>query len=692
MMVDTSVEVGGKELSFSTGYLAKQADGSVLVSCGETVVFASAVMAKEVKADQDFFPLMVDYREKFYAAGKIPGGFIKRESRPSDRETLVCRLTDRPLRPLFPKGFVNEVQIIIYVLSADKENQPDILAINAASAALGVSGMPFKGPVGAVRVGRINGQLVVNPFYSELEKSDIDLVVAGTKKAITMIEGSSKNVSEDDILQAVEFAHEHIKKICVRQEDFTQQVAKPSLDFSPFEEDQSLKSVIKEKYYQALEDLKNITQKKEREKAFGKIGEQAINDLEEQYPDSAGQIKAFVDDLDGEIVRKRILDLGARADGRQLDQIRPIDIKVGFLPRAHGSAVFTRGETQSLAITTLGNPDDAQRLDQLEGEGQKKFMLHYAFPPFSVGETGRTGGVGRREIGHGMLAERALDYAIPEEDDFPYVIRQVSEIMESNGSSSMATVCSGSLALFNAGVPLKGAVAGIAMGLVMEGEKYAILSDIQGLEDHLGDMDFKVAGTETGITAFQLDIKIEGITLEIMKDALEQARKGRLHILSEMKQVIAEPGKNLSKYAPKIKVVKINPEKIGEVIGPGGKVIRKIIEETGAEVSVENDGSVTISAVEQEAIDKAVETVLGITAEPEIGKTYKATIKKIVEFGAFCEFLPGKEGLCHISNLAWERIRSVEDLFKEGDQIEVKVITIDKQGKVGLSRKETLER
>ena len=691
MSIDFGVDIGQKRLNFNTGYMAKQADGSVLVSCGETVVFASAVVSKEVKEDQDFFPLMVDYREKSYAAGKIPGGFLKRESRPSDRETLVCRLTDRPIRPLFPKGFVNEVQIIIYVLSADKENQPDILAINAASAALSVSGMPFKGPVGAVRVGRLNGEWLVNPSYLELEESNIDLVVAGTKKAITMIEGSSKNVSEEDMLQAVEFAHENIKKICEAQEEFAKLASKPLMPVTLFEEDESLKARIKQDYYSSLEGLKDFTIKKEREQAFNAIVEKAEQELAEEYPEKLNQVKKIIDDFDGEIVRQRILDEGARADGRRLDEIRPIDIKVGILPRAHGSAIFTRGETQSLGITTLGSPSDAQRLDQLEGDGEKKFMLHYAFPPFSVGETGRTGGAGRREIGHGMLAERSLEYVLPSEDDFPYVIRQNSEVMESNGSSSMATVCSGSLAMFNAGVPLKGAVAGIAMGLVMEGEKYAVLSDIQGLEDHLGDMDFKVAGTNSGITAFQLDIKIEGITLEIMKVALEQARQGRLSILEEMDKVISKPG-SLSDYAPKMKIIKINPEKIGEVIGPGGKVIRKMIEETGADISVENDGSITISAVEDTSISKAEEKILGITAEPEIGKIYKAIIKKIVDFGAFCEFLPGKEGLCHISNLAFERVNKVEDLFKEGDEIEVKILNIDRQGKVSLSRKETLKK
>ncbi len=541
MSIEMNVEVGREKLNFNTGYLAKQADGSVVVSYGEVVVFASAVVSREIKEGQDFFPLTVDYREKAYAAGKFPGGFIKRESRPSDKEVLTSRLTDRPIRPLFPKDFINEVQIIIYVFSADRKNQHDILAINAASAALSVSGVPFLGPVGAVRVGRVKGEWIVNPTFAEDEESDIDVVVAGTKSAVTMIEGSAKNISEDDMIAAVEVAHEQIKKICATQEELARAVGKKPFKYTPYIPDEKLREEIAKRYSGDIEALSQYKIKHEREDAKNEIIEKAKKELAELYPDTVGQAAGTIDDLDGEFVRKRILEKGERADGRGLKEIRPIDIMVGILPRAHGSAVFTRGETQSLGVTTLGSVDDVQRMDDIEGEGEKSFMLHYHFPPFSVGETGRHGGVGRREIGHGMLAERALEYAIPDKNVFPYTIRQVSEILESNGSSSMASVCSASLSMFNAGVPLKAAVAGIAMGLVMEGDRFAILSDIIGLEDHLGDMDFKVTGTDSGVTAFQMDIKIQGITPAIMKVALEQAKEGRLHILGIMNQIMPKP-------------------------------------------------------------------------------------------------------------------------------------------------------
>jgi polyribonucleotide nucleotidyltransferase len=692
MSADFSMNIGNETLNFNTGYLAKQADGSVLVTYGETVVFASAVASRSVREGQDFFPLTVEYREMSFAGGKIPGGFIKRESRPSDREILICRITDRPLRPLFPKDFINEVQIILYVWSADKENQQDIVAINAASAAVSISGLPFKGPVGAVRVGRVDGEWIVNPKFSESEKSDIDIVVAGTKKAVTMIEGSSKNVSEDDMIEAIDFAHKHIIEICNTQEELIKAASKPEIEYTPRESQDELKEVLRNKYYSEIEELEKLTIKKEREDRFNSIIEKAVEELEEEYPDSKGIIGEILDHFDGEVVRKGILEQGKRADGRGLADIRPIDIKVGILPRTHGSAIFTRGETQSLGVTTLGTADDAQRLDNIEGEARKRFMLHYSFPPFSVGETGRFGGTGRREIGHGMLAERSLEYVIPDVDKFPYTIRQVSEILESNGSSSMASVCSGSLSMFAAGVPLKAAVAGIAMGLVMEEEKYAVLSDIIGLEDHLGDMDFKVSGTETGITAFQLDIKIEGITLEIMRNALYQAREGRLHILSKMKEAIAEPSGNVSKYAPKIKTIMVNQDKIGEIIGPGGKVIKKIIEETGASINIDDDGRVTIASEDQEAIDAAVKTVNSIVEEIEVGNFYDGTVKKIMEFGAFVEIAPQKEGLIHISNLDHTRVRKVTDILNVGDKVKVKVINIDKQGRIDLSRKEALKK
>ncbi len=688
MSTEVNVAVGKENLSFNTGYLAKQADGSVAVSFGEVIVLATAVASKEVREGQDFFPLTVDYREKAYAAGKIPGGFIKREARPRDKEVLTCRLTDRPIRPLFPKDFINEVQIIIYVLSADQANPHDIVAINAASAALSVSGLPFNGPVGAVKIGRVEDTWIINPTFADLERSDIDLVVAGTKEGVTMIEGSAKNVSEDDMIEAVTLAHENIKKICEALEELREKAGKPAFEYSPCVKDESLKNLIREKYYSEIESLVQYIIKLEREKAKDAIVDRVKAELEERFPDTIHEASEIVDDLDGEILRKRILAEGKRADGRGLKEIRQIEIMAGILPRAHGSVVFTRGETQSLGITTLGTVADAQRLDDIEGEGEKRFMLHYHFPPFCVGETGRHGGVGRREIGHGMLAERALEHVLPEEEDFPYTIRQVSEILESNGSSSMASVCSGSLSMYNAGVPLKDAVAGIAMGLVKEEGEYAILSDILGLEDHLGDMDFKVAGTEAGITAFQMDIKIEGITPEIMRVALEQAKEGRLHILGEMNKVIPKPEEKLSPYAPKMKMIMINPEKIGEIIGPGGKIIRRIQEESGADLNVEDDGSVTISAVSYESIEAAEKQILGILADIEVDKVYMGEVKRIMDFGCFVEVLPGKEGLVHISKLDKSRVENVSDVVKVGDRIKVKCIGIDEKGRVNLSIKD----
>jgi polyribonucleotide nucleotidyltransferase len=688
MSIECNVEVGREKLHFNTGYLAKQADGAVAASYGEVIVFASAVASRDIKEGQDFFPLTVDYREKSYAAGKIPGGFIKRESRPNDKEVLTSRLTDRPLRPLFPKDFINEVQIIIYVLSADQINQHDILSINAASAALSISGIPFNGPVGAVRVGRGGGEWIVNPTFAQSAASDLDIVVAGTKTAVTMIEGSAKNVSEGDMIGAVEFAHQHIKRICEKQEELMRSAGKPLMKYRPFTPDDKLREELRKRYHAGIEELAGLTVKKEREAAMRGIIEKAGEELSELYPETVGQAAGMLNDIDRDIVRGRILDQGKRADGRGLADIRPIDIMAGMLPRAHGSAVFTRGETQSLGITTLGSVSDVQRLDDIEGQGEKRFMLHYHFPPFSVGETGRHGGVGRREIGHGMLAERALQYVIPDEEEFPYTIRQVSEILESNGSSSMASVCSASLSLFNAGIPLKAAVAGIAMGLVMEGDRYAILSDIIGLEDHVGDMDFKVAGTETGITAFQMDIKVQGITPQIMREALEQAKVGRLHILDVMKKILPIPEKELSRYAPKMKMIRIDPEKIGEVIGPGGKVIRRIIEETGADISVEDDGSVTLTGATQESVERAEQYILGLTEEVEINKIYEGVVKRIFDFGAMVEILPGKEGLIHISKLDNRRVNKVNDVVKIGDRVKVKVIKIDDKGRIDLSKKD----
>ncbi len=676
---------------FNTGYLAKQADGAVAVSCGETIVFASVVASKELREGQDFFPLTVDYREKYYAAGKFPGGYIKREGRPSDKEVLTSRLVDRPIRPLFPKDFVNEVQIIIYVFSSDSETQTDVMAINAASSALSISGLPFKGPVGSVRVGRIGGKWLINPTFGETEKSDIDLVVAGTERAVTMIEGKANNVSEAEMIEAVELAHENIKKICSKIKEFSEKNGKPAFEYTPVLKDEALEKLVRERYFADINALENIKEKKARERKFDEIVKRIAEENKEQFPETIGQARSIADDIDKEIVRKNILEKKQRPDGRGLKEIRPIDIMVGVLPRAHGSSVFTRGQTQSLGVVTLGSVTDSQKIDSIEGETSKRFMLHYNFPPFSVGETGRVGGTGRREIGHGMLAERALEYIIPDERDFPYTIRVVSEILESNGSSSMASVCSGSLALFNAGIPVKSAVAGIAMGLVMEGDKYSILSDILGIEDHLGDMDFKVAGTDTGITAFQMDIKIEGITPAIMKEALEQAREGRLHILNIMQQVVKEPEKQLSPFAPRIVKIQVPVDKIGDVIGPGGRVIKGIVEETKADINIDNDGTVTISGQDQKSLESALEIIRSIIEEVEVGKIYRGVVKRVMEYGAFVEILRGKEGLVHISKLDHKKVNSVSDVVKEGDVIYVKVVGIDKIGRIDLSRKDALD-
>ena len=692
MILDQTVEIGGKKISFNTGAVARQADGAVLATCGETVVLATVVAAKAMKEGQDFFPLQVEYREKYYAAGRFPGGYIKREGKPGDHEILVCRITDRPLRPLFPKDFVNEVQIILNVLSSDKAEMPDVLAINAASAALSVSGIPFKGPVGAVRVGIIDGKLVLNPAMDEMSKSDLNLVVAGTQKAVTMIEGESNNITEEQMLAAVEFAHDNIKTICAAQSELKSKANKPEMIYTPRPWDDNLDKAARELFTNDVKALGAIHEKKAREDAFAKIVEKAKEALAEKFPETIGLIGEIIHDLDRDIVRRAIIFDHNRPDGRQLTEIRPISISSGLLPRAHGSAIFTRGQTQSLGVVTLGSEGDVQRIDMMNGEENRRFMLHYNFPPFSVGECGRVGMLGRREVGHGMLAERALKWAVPDAKTFPYTIRCVSEVLESNGSSSMATVCSGSLAMYHAGVPLKAPIAGIAMGLVMEEGKFAILTDIQGIEDHLGDMDFKVAGTKEGITAFQLDIKIEGITSEIMKLALAQAKEARLSILEKMMAALPQPSAELSKYAPRIVQIKINPEKIGELIGPGGKMIRRITEESGAEINIEDSGDVTIAGVGQEVIDKAVKMIRGIMDEIEEGSIYTGTVKRIVDFGAFIEILPGKEGLLHISKIDHKRINKVTDVLALGDKVEVKVLGVDRQGKIDLSRKDLIKK
>jgi len=691
MVVKKSVQVGNYSLEFETGKFAKQADGAVMVRYADTMVLATVVAAKEPKEGADYFPLQVEFREKLSAAGKIPGGFLKREGKPSDKEILSARLIDRPIRPMFPESYNCETQIIVTVFSSDQQNDADVLGACAASAALMISDSPFDGPIGEVRVGRVNGQFVLNPTFDELEKSDMDVTVAGTESSIVMVEGEANEISEQDMLDALAFGHEAIKKICQVQRELAQEVGKPKRVVAPKEIPADLiadvESLATEKIRTAAH---TILTKDQRNAQRSEIESTVLEALKEKYPEQELLIKEVLHSIEKREMREMILSEGKRLDGRGLKDIRPISIEIGLLPRAHGSALFTRGETQSLTTVTLGTKEDEQIIDGLIQEEPRRFMLHYNFPPFSVGEIGRLI-TGRREIGHGNLAERALKNLIASEKEFPYTIRVVSDILESNGSSSMATVCAGSLALFDAGVPLKKACAGIAMGLVKEGDRVAILSDILGDEDHLGDMDFKVAGTVDGITGFQMDIKIQGITLELMKTALEQARDGRLYKLEKMNAVIDRPKPELSKYAPRFTSLKIPTDLIGAVIGPGGKMIRSIVSDSGAEsINIDDDGTIQIAATSKEASDKAIELINSIVAVPEVGKTYKATVKRIMDFGAFAEILPGKEGLIHISQLDTKRVTKVADVVKVGDVIDVKLVEIDEKGRLNLSRKALL--
>jgi len=691
MVVTKTVEVGGKTFSFETGRFAKQADGAVMVRYADTMVLATVVSAKETKEGQDYFPLQVEYREKTSAAGKIPGGFFKREGRPTEKEILSSRLIDRPIRPMFPEAYFNETQVLVTVYSSDSQHDSDVLGACAASAALMVSDAPFDGPIAEVRVGRIDGQFVINPTHDELEHSDLDAIVAGTETSIVMVEGESKEISEADMIQALKVAHEAIKGLCRVQVELAREVAKSKRPVVTKQFPEELTADVKRLGATKIKELSlTVLAKEERSEATAKVYEEVNQALAEKYPEQSETINTILHDLEYHAMRSTILEQGKRLDGRGLTDIRKITCEVGLLPRTHGSALFTRGETQSLTTATLGTKRDEQTLEGLMEETTKRFMLHYNFPPFSVGEIGRVSGPGRREIGHGNLAERALKNLIPSEAEFPYTIRIVSDILESNGSSSMATVCAGSLALFDAGVPNKRSIAGIAMGLVKEGDKVAILSDILGNEDHLGDMDFKVAGTTEGITAFQMDIKIQGITLEIMEKALAQAKVGRFHILDVMSQSLANPRPELSEYAPRLQTIKIPVDMIGSLIGPGGKNIRQLVKDSGAEVNVEDDGTVTVAAVLKESADKAMDYIRKLTELPEVGKVYPATVKKIMEFGAFVEILPGKEGLVHISQLDTNRVEKVEDLFKVGDALEVKLMAIDSEGRLSLSRKALL--
>jgi polyribonucleotide nucleotidyltransferase len=692
----TSVELEGKTISIETGKLAKQANAAVVVRCGDTVVLVTAVAAKEPQQDLDFFPLMVEYREKAYAAGKIPGGFIKREGRPGDHEVLTARLIDRPIRPLFPEGYTHEVQIIAAVLSVDLVNNPDILAMIGASAALSVSNIPFIEPIGAVRVGHIQGQFVVNPDYKQLDESELNIVMAGTHDAVVMIEGEAREVPETILTEAVAYGHRHIQRIVDMQRELQRRINIPKQNVQLKETDRALSEKIsnfaRDHIHHYLYEQGESINKELYQQRMDEIYEDALETFtaEEDFEEMAKVIAAIVHDTEKNILRSTILEKGRRMDGRSLKDIRPITCEVEVLPRTHGSAIFTRGETQALVVTTLGTAIDEQRLDNLEGESTKRFMLHYNFPPFSVGETQPLRGPGRREIGHGFLAERSLAQVIPNSETFPYTIRVVSDILESNGSSSMATVCGGTLALMDAGVPITRPVAGIAMGLIAENGKTAILSDIAGIEDHLGDMDLKVAGTAQGITAIQMDLKVCGITLEIFSQALEQAREGRLFILEKIRETLAEPRKELSPLAPRITTFRIDKDKIRNVIGPGGKIIRGIIEETGVKIDIEDDGTVSVASTNQEAAAKAISMIQRLVEEVEEGKIYLGTVKSVVDFGAFVEILPGTEGLLHISQIAEYRVNKVTDELAEGDEVLVKVIGIDDRGKIKLSRKAAL--
>ncbi len=679
------LDFGGKKLTLETGKIARQADGAVIATCGDTVVISTVVGAKEVDPETDYFPLQVNYQEKYYAAGKIPGGYFKREARPTESETLISRLIDRPIRPLFPENFRNEIQILPTVLSYDNENEADILSIIASSAALSISGLPFQGPIAASRVGYINNNYVLNPSKEELKESKLDLVVAGTKDAVLMVESEASGLTEKQMLDAVKFGHEKIIPVIKVIESLAKKSSKEAWKIE--EKDNSkLKNKISKELTKDLEKAFSEKDKKKRSELVNLASKKCKSLFEGDDTYSALEISLQLKNLEKDIVRTKILKSKKRIDGRGLSDVRPIKCEVGVLPRAHGSALFTRGETQALVTTTLGTTEDEQRIESLEGQKRVRFMLHYNFPPFSVGETGRIG-TGRREVGHGKLAWRALNSSLPEKEKFPYTLRIVSEITESNGSSSMATVCGASLALMDAAVPIAEPVAGIAMGLIKEKKEFSVLSDILGDEDHLGDMDFKVAGTKDGITSLQMDIKITGITFEIMEQALNQAKDGRAHILAEMNKVIKSSRKEVSKYTPKIETIKVDKKDIAAVIGKGGATIREIVELSGAKVDVKDTGEVTIAAPDEESRKKAMEMVKNIIAKPEMGKIYKGKVVKIMEFGAFVNFLGKQDGLVHISQLAGKRVAKVSDVVKEGDEVSVKVIGFDR-GKVKLSIKE----
>ncbi|MFH0733292.1 MAG: polyribonucleotide nucleotidyltransferase [bacterium] len=692
MVYTKEVEIGGKKLTIETGKLAKQANGSVLVTYGDTVVLVATVAAPEPMVNIDFFPLSVEYREKAFAAGKIPGGFLKREGKPSDKEVLSSRLIDRPIRPLFPSEFKNETQIIAFVYSFDGENDPDVLAAVGASAALAISDIPFLEPIGEVRVGRVDGRFIVNPTFDQLTKSDLELVIAGTADSIMMVEGEAHEISENDVLEALKFAHVEIKKLVDVQIELAALCGKPKMSVPAVVIDENLLNDVNALAYDKFKEIvSTVLAKEERYSKNKELTLEVCTALAEKYPDQESVIKTIMHDLEKDLMRKRILEVGLRLDGRNTTQVRPISVETGLLPRTHGSALFTRGETQSITTLTLGSKNDEQVIDGLQLEYKKRFILHYNFPSFSVGETGRYSGTGRREVGHGNLAERSLKFIVPNEEAFPYTIRLNSDILESNGSSSMATVCAGSLTLMDGGVPVKCAIAGIAMGLIKEENSFAILTDILGNEDHLGDMDFKVAGSSNGITGIQMDIKIQGISFEIMEKALAQAKEGRLHILGKMNDALSAPKTQVSQFAPSLVIIKIRTEKIGAVIGPGGKVIQGIQKEYGVEIFINDDGNVHIAGPSREAATAAKNFIKRLTAEPEIGEVYEdCKVVKITDFGAFVEIMPGTQGLLHISQVDIKRVAKVTDVLKEGDLITVKLLKVE-NGKLSLSRKAILE-
>jgi len=696
MIKSTSIEINGQTLNIETGRIAKQASGSVVVTFGETVVLVTAVGTDEVREGIDFLPLTVEYKEMSYAGGKFPGNFFRRDmGRPGERETLISRLIDRPLRPLFPDNYFFETQIMASVLSTDKENDADVLAIVGASAALEVSDIPFQGPIAAVRVGRVDGQFVANPTRSQQDESDINLIVAGNRSAVVMVEGGAEFVSEEDMTEAILFGHKSLQPLLDMQEELKKAVGKPDRVLAPLTVDEDLIRRVTELAEGGVREVITTADKQLRQQKRSEVSHKTVAALAESYPDRAKEIKNLIHDLEKKMVRRMVLDEGRRIDGRPFNEVRPIECMVGVLPRVHGSALFTRGETQALVLTTLGTEMDSQKIETILGDSYRKFILHYNFPPYSVGEAKRLGGPGRREIGHGALARRALLPVVPDPADFQYTLRVVSEILESNGSSSMASVCGGSLSLMDAGVPIKEPVAGVAMGLMAEGEKVAVLTDIIGDEDHFGDMDFKVTGTKDGITALQMDIKVDGIDRAIFQRALAQAREGRLHILEKMNQCIAQPRSSVSPYAPIITTMQIHSEKIRTLIGPGGRTIREITAASECRIEVDDTGKVVISASDAESSQVAMEMIKKLIQEAEIGSLYRGKVRKIMDFGAFVEILPGTDGLIHISQLDKERVNKVTDILQEGDEVLVKVIDIDKNGRIALSRKaalgETLE-